>query len=71
MAERWLGSSLCYPFTKQFDFISWVQNTNNRGGLENKILFLKYSPCCQGSLKLERHKELEISSVAVAKSQVN
>ena len=71
MAERWLGSSLCYPCTKQFDFISWVQNTNRRGGLENKILFLKYSPCCQGSLKLERHKELEISSVAVAKSQVN
>ena len=58
-----------FPFTKQIDFKSWVQNTGIRGALANKIIFLKYSPCCQGSLKLECHEELEISSVAVAKSQ--
>lgn len=39
--------------------------------MENNLIFLKYSPCCQGSLKLECYEELEISSVAVAKSQAH
>lgn len=60
-----------FPFTKQIVIKSWVQNTGILDALENKIIFLKYKPCCQSILKLECPKELEISSVAVAKSQAN
>lgn len=41
-----------FLFAKQIDFKSWVQNTGSRGVLANKIIFLKYSPCCQGSLNI-------------------
>ena len=59
------------PFFKQIVIKSWVQNTGILGALEEKIIFLKYKPCCHSILKLECPIELEISSVAVAKSQAN
>lgn len=60
-----------FPFTKQIVIQSWAQNTSIVGALRNKIIFLKYSPYCQDIVKLRCHEELEISSVAVAKSQAN
>lgn len=60
-----------FPFTEQIVIKPWAQNTSIVGALRNKIIFLKYSPYCQDIVKLRCHEELEISSVAVAKSQAN
>lgn len=65
--KPWLKASwhsLCL-WTKQILPKPWKHNNSMLCALENKIIFLKCSHCCQGIFKLKCHEDIQIPSGVV------